>query len=304
MGKSEKARELFKPYGAHSPDHDDFHAEALHILKEHPELCPTFAKLSPPAKNLLIESANLAHYGHITHLEGGPHMFFHLKQSGASSTALSFDLFVHTCDVAGALGHVNNQSSLVYTEQTHAAMQGMAQACKVLTDSHQTEKDAYNTYLSLRASWLGLSPDCRIDRALTRAGSMLRLFTPEEGRLLKDAVRKIDTANRDRIIAQLDIQEGKEFGRTPTYMPAVLVNLANNPTLGASREERISQAVVLGLPFIARVLEKQRELLAQNKADPNIPLNFNQAAGVAKNNPAALAGEFTIDKEGNIRIAQ
>ena len=304
MGKSEKARELFKPYGVHSPDHDDFHGEALQILKEHPELCPTFEQLSPAAQKLLIESANLAHYGHITHLEGGPQMFSRLKQSGPSSTALAFDLFVHTCDVAGALGHVDNQSSLVYTEQTHLAMQGMAEACRILSDPQKGEKDAYNAYLSLRASWLGLSPECRVDRALTRVGAMLRLFTPEEGRLIKDAIRKLNTETRDRIISQLDIEDGKEFGRTPTYMPAVLVNLANNPQLGATKGERISQAVTLGLPFISRVLEKQRELLAQKKADPNVPLNFNLAAGVAKNNPAALAHEFTIDSEGNIKLSQ
>lgn len=86
-------------------------------------------------------------------------------------------------------------------------------------------------------------------------------------------------------------------------MPAVLVNLANNPQLGASREERISQAVVLGLPFLSRVLEEHKQLVAQEKLDTHIPLNFNKAAGVAKTAPHALLNEFTIDLEGNVSIS-
>jgi len=303
IGKSEKARDIFKPYGAKAPDHDDFHGEVMEILEHHPKLCPTFDRLTPAAKKLLGQTANLAHYGHVTHIEGGPGMFSKLKQSGlpaASSVALAFDLFVHTCDVAGALGHVNNQSSLVYAESSHQAMQAVAKACAVLTDSQKTEMDAYNTYLRFRADCLGLNAEDRTDRALTRMGAMLRLFTPEDGLILKQSVLKLNPEQQAKIIEQLDTEMGQDFARTPTYMPAVLVNLSNNPQLGSSREERLSQAVVLGLPFLSRVLEKHKQTIAENKANPNIPLNFNKAAGVAKVSPDMLLKDFYIDSEGNV----
>jgi hypothetical protein len=303
IGKSEKARDIFRPYGANAPDHDDFHGEVMQILQKHPKLCPTFDRLTPSTKKLLSQTANLAHYGHMTHIEGGPGMFSKLREggvAGSSPVALSFDFFVHTCDVAGALGHVNNRSSLVYTEPSHLAMQGVANACKVLADSQKTEMDAYNAYLAIRANWLGLNVQDRTDRALTRMGAMLRLFTHEDGLILKQAVLKLEPETRAKIIAQLDIQEGEELRRTPTYMPAVLVNLANNPQLGASREERISQAVVLGLPFLSRVLEAHKQALAENRANSDIPLNFNKAAGVAKQSPTALLKGFNIDSEGNV----
>jgi hypothetical protein len=303
IGKSEKAREIFKPYGAKAPDHDDFHGEVMEILEHHPKLCPTFDRLTPAAKKLLGQTANLAHYGHVTHIEGGPGMFSKLKQSGlpaTSSVALAFDLFVHTCDVAGALGHVNNQSSLVYAESSHQAMQAVARACAVLTDSQKTEMDAYNTYLRFRADCLGLNAEDRTDRALTRMGAMLRLFTPEDGLILKQSVLKLNPDQQAKIIEQLDTEMGQDFARTPTYMPAVLVNLSNNPQLGASKEERISQAVVLGLPFLSRVLEKHKQAIAENKANPIIPLNFNKAAGVAKVSPDNLLKDFFIDSEGNV----
>jgi hypothetical protein len=305
IGKSERAREVFKLYGAKAPDHDDFHEEVMQILQKHPELCSTFNRLPPAGKQLLIQTANLAHYGHVTHIEGGPSMFLKLKQSNLPSSspfALSFDLFVHTCDVAGALGHVNNQSSLVYTESAHLAMQGVFESCKVLADPHKTEIDAYNAYLELRAGWLGLNADDRTDRALTRMGAMLRLFTSAEGAILKQAFLKLPSDVRTKIIEQLDIRKGEELARTPTYMPAVLVNLANNPILGSSKEERISQAVILGLPFIARVLENHKLNLALLGADPAIPLNFNKAAGIAKVNPAALNKKYIIDADGNVCI--
>lgn len=305
IGKSEKARSVFTPYGAHAPDHDDFHGEVLQILKQNPELSPTFKKLPFAAQHLLIQTANLIHYGHVTHLEGGPNMFNRLYESGLAAsfpTAVGFDFFVHTCDVAGALGHVNHHSSLVYSELTHKAMQAVAEASSVLVNAEKTPTDAYNAYLAIRASWLGLDPSNRADRALTRMGAMLRLFTPEEGALLKKAMAQLDPQLQMQIVEQLDVREGEELARTPTYMPAVLVNLSNNEQLGNTREERISQAVILGLPFLSRVLEQHQQALAENKADPEIPLNFNKAAAVAKSAPKTLLNEFRIDREGTVEI--
>jgi hypothetical protein len=302
IGKSEKARAIFRPYGAKAPDHDDFHEEVMQILQKRPDLSPTFNSLSPKAKKLLGEAANLAHYGHITHIEGGPSMFSKLKESGqASQVGFFFDFLVHIFDVAGAAGHVDNESSLVYTEPAFKAMQGVFNSCKLLADPSSTEVDAYNANLRIRANWLGLSANDRMGRTLTRVGAMLRLFALEEGAVLRHAFGRLPLDVRTKIIEQLDIGKGEELARTPTYMPALLVNLANNPILGTSKEERTAQAVVLGLPFIARVLEVHKQNIAEG-FDSNIPLNFNRAAGVAKVNPFALNEPFIIDAEGDVCV--
>lgn len=306
MGKSEKARALFKPYGISAPDHDDFYGEAIEVMQKHLALSPSFNSLSPPAKHLLIKIANLAHYGHITHLEGGTEMFTRLKQSAIATRdpiALFFDLFVHTCDVAGALGHVNNQSSLAYTESTHLALQATGDAVRVLADPKKSEWDAYNAYLNTRASWLGLNPEARTDRVLARVGAMLRLFTPEEGATLRMALNQLDITIRNRIAAQLDVQPFCQTGRTPTYIPAVLVNLSNNTELGKSKKDRLIKAVTLGLPFITQVLEKHKEMLLKHEIDANVPLNFNKIAGIAKTDPHQLNIGFYIDKDGIVRLS-
>lgn len=303
MGKSEYAREIFKSLGACAPDHDDFYGEVMENIEKRPELSPSFTRLPTPAKQLLIKIANLAHYGHVTHLEGGASMFSKLKQSNLASTdpvALSFDFFAHLCDVAGALGHVNNQASLMYTELTHRALQATEEAIKTFADPAKTEEDAYNTYLATRASWLGLNPENRSEHMLARIGAMLRLFTPQEGSILKQALSQLDENTRNKIIDQLDIQKDDPLIRTPTYMPTVLNNLSNNLQLGATKEARLSKAVTLGLPMIAKVLEKERELLRKKEVDATIPLNFNSVAGIAKISPDLLTQEFSIDKDGKV----
>ncbi len=304
MGKSKTARDLFEKYGARAPDHDDFYGEALKILEEQPQLCPSFAKLSAASKKLLCRVANLAHFGHITHLEGGKAMYKKLKESEIAikdKMALSFDLFVHTADVAGALGHVNKDSSIVYNEQTHLAMKEMGESIYTLSDPDKTEIDAFNTYLSKRAEWLGLDSENKTHRVLTRIGAMLRLFSKEEGEVLKRAVSHLKEEERAKIINHLDVQESSFEGRTPTYIPAVLVNLMGNKDLGSSKDERLEKAIFLGLPFISRVLDKHSELLSQLKFDPQIPLNFNQIAGVAKKDPSDIElCLFDIDDQGAV----
>lgn len=309
MGKSQKARDLLGAYGAIASDHDDFYEQAMPLLEKYPELCrdfPSFAALPEAGKRLIIKVANLIHYGHVTHLEGGLEMFTKLKESAILSTdpvAFSFDLAIHICDVAGALGHVNKTSSLVYTEPTHQTMQRVGYTIRVLSDPRKGEIDVYNAYLSYCASSLGLNAKNRSHRILARIGALMRLRTPQEGKIIQVAMIKLiksDPSMRHRIIAQVD-QNNRPY-RTPTYIPAVLVNLSNNPRLGMTKEERLAGAITEGLPFIVRVLERYKELLAKREIDPNIPLNLNKIAEAAKGPSSLLDKEFLIDKEGNVHL--
>jgi hypothetical protein len=291
MGKSDYARQLFKITAV---DHDDFYEEAIHLLSQNPTLAFSFEKLSGEQQHLLINSANLAHFGHITHLEGGPNMFRKLKEKNPTAEELSFSFFVHTCDTAGAQGHVNNQSSLSYEENIHRKLQTVLDICHKLCG--KSEQEAYKDYLALRAKWLGFNMEDQNERVLAKVGAMIRVFTPAEGKILKEAFSQLTPEQQEKIIAQLDILPSQELKRTPTYVPAVLVNLANN------REVGLEQAVVLGLPFIADVLKQHKSDLAEGKANPDIPLNFNFAAGVAKTEPQRLKGEFKIESDGSVKV--
>ena len=174
----------------------------------------------------------MAHEGHITHLEGGPEMFFQLRRSKILTEApLAWQLhfFVHRCDIAGALGHVQPEGSLVYTEQAH------------------------------------------------------------------QSVSQLHGPDWNRIVLQWNFHEINLARQTPTYLPATLVNLANNPALGATADERLTQAITLGLPFLACVLDGRSRQ----------PLCFNPIAGLAKTNPQLLrSAHYQIDPDGAVAIKE
>lgn len=129
---------------------------------------------------------------------------------------------------------------------------------------------------------------------------MLRLFTPKEGQILKKAMDRFDETTLYKILSGFD-EHSSQFA-TPTYMPAALVNLMNHSNLGNSKEERLSRAIPLGLPFLAKVLEKHQKLVNEGEFDPNIPLNFNSIAGTVKDNPYALRYPFSIQENGHVVI--
>lgn len=292
IGKSEKARLIFGPFGIRAPDHDDFYGQVMR--RGVADICPSFIMLPKSAKELLVKGANLAHYGHIFHLEGGPSMFSQLRKSELAIKdpfVLTFELFIQICDVAGAHGHINSKSSLTYREKTHQGYLSVHRAIGTLSDPEKTELDAYNVHLSQIAQWLGLDPNNRVDRVLARIGAMLRLYTPEKGKILQQAMGELDADVLEKVIAQFDLQQGEEFLRTPTYVPAVLLNLA--------QKNGLNEAITTGLPFIAKVLQYHREQIANGHFDPNIPLNFNPIAGWVKTSSQRL-GDFSIDEEGHV----
>ena len=310
MGKSETARVLFAPYGVRASDHDDFYAEAMQVLKDQPQLCPSFDKLPLEGKRLLINIATKMHYSHITHLKGGLSMFTPMKDKKLSKGGLplEFDLFIHACDVAGSLGHINNQTSMVYTQNTHLAMESMREAIKMFLRLGNSEPDAakrslraYNAYLKERASFLALNDSNKFDRVLTRIGAMLHLFTPNDGMILKKTMNKLSIDIQKKIVKYLDVtQEDSLTLPTPTYMTAVLVSLFDNPKLGLSRDQRLSEAIRIGLPLIADILEKHQFMVSRGQISADIPLCFDQIADVAKQYPQLLDAPVSIDMEGNV----
>jgi hypothetical protein len=281
--KSEKGRTVFSL--TTRGNHDESYKQAMQVLRRWPTLSYSYLHVGVGFGGQLIQKVvNLANYGHITHLEGGPELFTRLKKSEipySDPTALSFDLFVHTCRVAGSLGHIDNQSSLAYTERAHRALKAMATAVNVLADPTKTEELAYNTYLQTRASWLGFDPEDHIDRVLTRVGTMLRLFTPEEGEIVKLAFMQLDAATRKEIVRQLDVQSNTQLTCRYAHVADVLLNLSNNPALGDTKEGRLTNAVIVGLPFIAGGLERHRQLMWNHNVTEGF-LTFDQIALRAK----------------------
>lgn len=313
MGKTDTAWQLAKQHGITEADHDHF----LHqVLEKCPEIFPSYEKLSPTIQQWLKKELPV-HLGHLTHLEGGPEILTPLKRSQIAHDdpkAIDFFLFVHVCDVAGALAHVNNQGSLTYTENIHQTMELIRETLKVLAT--KDELTALRYYIKKRAEWLGLNTELKQDRILTRLGTMVRFYTPQEGQVLKSTLAKIDNKDTLTLLNRFDPLKS-HLGRTPTYVPAVLLNLKDNVKCGKSLQERLFFAINEGLRFILSVMEDYElsiqtieKVLAKHPAHcevlalsylKNLTLCFNQLAKQAKENPTLLQStHFKINQDGDV----
>ncbi len=286
-GKSQIAHERLAPYGIVDQDHDDFYAHVM-ASTEAAFALPSFAKLPTQAQALLRQTADLGHFGHMLHLEGGPQMWQKLAQSDLLRKApLIFDFawMVHVFDVAGARGHVTTHGSLSYTTQTHQALEALYKACLAVDKG---ENQAYEAYHAIRCEWIGLSPKALHSDVFGRLAAMMRLFTPEEGRALKEGFEALSFADQALVQAAFGFNGFASLPADPTYIPAVLVNLIESPAMGCDGLERIKNTVSLVTPWLSAVLDEYKQRLGLGSWPQALPLNFNLVARAVKQDPKGV----------------
>jgi hypothetical protein len=289
MGKSPSAREIFMPYGAVAPDHDDFYAQMLGVLKDHPDLLPSFSRLTPVQRELLINMEHRTHYGHISHLEGTSSMFSALVHSEVlvrNPRLLDLDFFVHRLDVAGALGHRNGETSLTYNENTHLTLNAVLESCQVALQESKAEVDAYASYLQKRALLSGFKVTDAVGELFVKVLAMCRIYNGDArvDEFLKVFNEELLKSPRIKIFLNVFCDRGSlKIGKTPTYMPAFLLNLYGNETFGESGAKRV---LLEGIPFLAKVIDVQG-IITKGEAS-SVPLNFNKMAERAKTCSAEL----------------
>lgn len=285
VGKIDVVHVWMERYGIKDLDHDVFYGSIM----EHPEareVFPLFANLPLEAQVLLVKTANLGYWGHLTHLEGGFSMFEPLKYSRILESdydAFVFESLIHSCDVAGAGGHRNTFGSVVYNDNTFLTLESVYFTCSLLAD--KDERFAYGYYLAVRAQGVGLTVNGALFEVLGRLAAMLRLYDVSEGATIEEATQAWSSEERELVFKTLSIAGANRLPETPTYMPAALVNMLNHPGLGATREVRLQAVVALGVPWLAAVLEDYARMLNSGAMDASTLLNFNESAGQLKQDP-------------------
>lgn len=302
MGKTPKARALAKAYSIEEKDHDIFLRECL---KKCPQIFPTFEQLPPPLQSDIRESNGLVHFGHVTHLEGGPEILKKLKDSKiVSNNPRAFDLLMVTymLDVSGARAHEANRGSKSFTNKTFLAINGMREALYKL--AKESESNALSSYVDFRAKLLGLESGTKEGRLLGRMGAMMRLFTPEEGQALKTAYQHLKKEQKAVFEQAFDPLKKREE-RTPTYMPAVFVNFLDTAVKeGMSKEEAIQKCLGEVAVHLANFLQKYRMGEADQPYNLNQTLNFNKSAGQMRSNIRILENHvFSMDKDWNVFLS-
>ncbi len=301
MGKTKMAHKKAQKYGITEADHDLFLDECL---QKCPEIFLTFQSLTPAQQKKIKKTKGLVHLGHVTHVEGGPEILTKLKESGIfedDPQEFDFEMLTQICDVSAARGHEDNAGSKVMTENTFKTLFAIKEALHYL--SNHTEQDALKKYLATRAEWLGLDKNLNTTHLLARIGAMMRLYTKEDGAALQEAFDSLSSTQKELIVSEYAPLNYRQE-RTPTYIPAVLVNLMGTYTKQKlSRKMAIHKSLQTGLTLIAHILHDFRNNRANHPYDPHLTLNFNKIAGQLRDNPAlAESATFIIDPQGNVEL--
>jgi hypothetical protein len=292
-------------FGIKALDPNEFKTEFFALVKEKPSLFPSFSSLSKEESDFLSSSYHFCNFSSIFSLEGGRKMFQPIKEKLLSGTnalfALDFHLFGYLCFLSGGLAHLNSSSSLALTQETYLAFTIAKESCHLLSESKKQEEDAYNYCVERRASLLHLELKKTSDQTLVRIAALLRLFSPQEGALLKEAFHSLSYADRESILLQF--QEKKAPQTAPCYLPSFLMNVFNDPSSGPFTKDKLKNTIARALPLLSQIFKDARERVELGLLHPNIALSFQKAAAFAKEHPSDLPlASYQIDKEGQVTL--
>lgn len=282
LGKSGTARKKLAEYMDHQPeDHDEFLAAMLTALKTRPTLLPSYARLSSKAQ-LVLQKHVPVHLGHVSHMEGTPwQMLRALKESAVltkNPEAFTYAVLGHWFDVMAAAGHVSPTSSLTFTEPCYQRMNDVFASLKRFSEGNITEQEVALTYLEKTAKRLAFDVTTADGKMLTRIACMLRFYDPLEGEMLYQAFSRLSPEKQEQLEQAFSLDNPIHY-KTPTYVPAVLINAYKNRALGSSPQERLNQVFAQVLPLIAMIEKDYENRLLEQSVNAVDPLCFNQVAG-------------------------
>lgn len=297
MGKTPLAHKKAEHYGIKEADHDLFLEACLHKA---PQIFPTFLKTPKAVQTRITKTIGLIHFGHLAHVEGGSEILTNLKKSEIfkkNPKDFDFEILTYICDLSAARGHEDNRGSKVLTENTFKVIEAVKDTIHFLAKNN--EQEALKFYLNKRAEWLGLKENEEEKYILARFGAMMRLFSKDEGKALQQAYASLSKEQKESINQAFDPLVYREE-RTPTYVPALLVNVLDSYTKqGLSKEDAIKECIHKGALFVATVLNQYRAGMSHQPYAPGLTLNFNKVAGQARDNLALLAtSSFLITPDG------
>lgn len=312
LGKTPKARKKAKEeLNIEHPDHDDW-IEAV-LNRENPsdiaKVIPSFFELSKENKMLLqkVADAMKIHLGHVLHLEGGEKMFDKFKiavsKGGITEDILGFAFLIQLCDVASSAAQVTNEGSLALIENAYQGYNIVYKALNVIRNGGNAE-DALYLCLKERGERLDLNLNVPKEKLLIRLTCMMRLYDKEDGDLLKESAKQLDESSWQMVIEQFDLFAGMNaWTRNPTYIPAVLINLANFSGIGEKRSDKILRALN-GAVCLAKYLAHYGHEESSRNSDT--PLCFNSMAGLASKDPTHFniktfdPTQFEVNKKNDI----
>lgn len=244
--------EIQKRSGVVDVDHDNL---LLLALEQHPDISPSFQRLSPQIKTVMLKGLRAKfNIGQFLQAENVPASLTGLK--GLDQKSLDFYLLHALADIGGAAGHVNSNGSIVMTNPTYEGFKLGIQSIETFLKGSD-EIAVYNDFLSQKARAMGLNFVTKSDVAITKLAVMMRLSSLREAKHIVEIFNKLPTNTQAILSKELNmsgINDG--FATLIYYAPALLQNiktahLEKDPT-------SLNEALSEGFTTLARIYQKAR----------------------------------------------
>lgn len=272
IGSTQLAQDKAWVYEVECQDPSDF---SVNAITSHPEIFPSYAKLTLLQKELMETIITMARFDEITKLNGGISMFEGVKKSNILVKHPDFfdmSLFLHICNLAGSSGQENSHSSSILTIHALKNIVLLRKAFLRLIDT--SPQEAYQYYVSTRARWLGFDPFSPLSRVLTRIGAMMNLYTLAEGRALREEFLKLEPAVLQIIVTTFEELERTTDTKESSKIATYLATIKDSAVDCVNEKEKLLLAIKKGFPFMAKVFAERKGGL--NSLDfsetPSIPI--------------------------------
>ncbi len=261
--------------------------------------------LSAEEAQFLQASYNLDNFEQMLYLEGGATIFCPIKQRLLANKdallSLDFALLFSFCSLSAEKSSLRSSSFLSLTQKDYLAFETVWESCHLLSLPKKRAEDAYLFCIEKRAQLLHWEVKKSNDHAMVRLSALLRIFSPQEGSLLKETFRSLSFADRESIL--LPFKEKTGASLLSKNLSSLLIGLFDDPLSGESPKEKLNNIVTQVLPFIAHIIKDATEQTELGLLDPHVYLDFQSASLCAKEHlldPSELS--YQIDKQGNVLL--
>lgn len=288
--------------GGRQVDHDKI---LLDALMHHPEIAPSFARLTPHYQKVIVDGLKpVFNMGQFLQAENVPASLSPLV--GLDRDALDFYMIHVLFDIAGAAGHGKQNGSVIMTEPTYHGFRAGIEALGGLAED-KSVKQVYDGFLRVKADGLDLPMSSPTERAVVRLACMMRLTSPAEGKSLADTYASLSANTRAILDKELNVAGiGDGFATLLYYAPAALAN-AKKAFADTKHPDPLRAATASVLPALARAFQAARIELKGRGGDGVFKLDINDLAKAAGSDPTRLAQlKFTVERVGDdavLRVA-
>lgn len=238
--------------GFESVNHDEILYEGLN---SHPELSPTFVSLTQKYRRLILEGLksnfNMGQFVRSECLPVDLSTLLCMNQR-----ILDFYMVHVLFDIAGAAGHINEHSSIVFTELYWKRFSWAHSAICDMVKYQQVPSTAYRNYLKKTMEYFKLisSIERKVDFCIARLYNLIGVCTIEEAKEVTKAFWNLSKLVRDTLCQELT-KKGeycRDLGILMYYLPAMLQNALNYYKKIDSRNA-ISMMISKVLPMVSDI---------------------------------------------------